>query len=77
MNSRRHSRDIISDAAKIYGVPETHILGRDRRPRTVEARWAVMASLDDLGWSSCRIAQRLNKHHTTVLHGLGRLGDGR
>ena len=71
---RRPSADIITDAAILYGVTESDITGPRRHKSVVEARWAVMAALDQMGWTTPRIGKRLNRDHTTVLHGLGRLG---
>jgi len=69
----RTATQIIADAAILYGVSESDIVGPRRFKRIVEARWAVMASLDHMGWTTTRIGKRLNRDHTTILHGLGRL----
>lgn len=73
MNAPRFAGDVLRDAARSWNVPAEQILGRKRDLRTCAARWAVMHALDDLGWSSVKIGQYLNRDHTTILHGLGRL----
>jgi len=73
MTEPRFAGDIVRDAADMWNIMPERIFGPRRDSRTCAARWAVMAALDDLGWTSPRIGQYLNRHHTTVLHGLGRL----
>lgn len=67
-------RAIIVDAARSFHVAPREIVGPGRTMRVCAARYAVMHKLNERGWSSVRIGQVLNRHHTTVLHGLGRLG---
>lgn len=73
MMPRRLAGDVLRDAARAWNVPAEQILSPKRDMRTCAARWAVMHALDDMGWSSTKIGQFLNRDHTTVLHGLGRL----
>ncbi len=71
--ARRFPGDIVQDAARLWNISIDDILGPRRDQRACSARWAVMAALDDLGWSSTKIGNYLNRDHTTVLWGLGRL----
>ena len=56
-----------------HDVSRQDILGHNRRPHIVRARWQVMRELRDRGWSLTAIGDAMNRHHTTVLHGLRRL----
>ena len=69
----RSAVDVIRDASRIYLVDAEDIRGPKRDARTCEARFAVIAALSDMGWSSTRIGSLLNRHHTAVLYALGRL----
>ena len=73
MEEKRFADDVIRDAARSWNVTEEQIMGKARCQRSCAARWSVMFALNDLGWSSVRIGQRLNRDHTTVLYALGRL----
>lgn len=73
MNAPRFAGDIVRDAANAWNIMPERILGPRRDSVTCAARWAVMAALDEMGWTSTRIGDYLGRHHTTVLHGLGRL----
>lgn len=73
MTEPRFAGDVLRDAARSWNVSAEQILSPKRDIRTCAARWAVMHALDAMGWSSVKIGQYLNRDHTTVLHGLGRL----
>ena len=65
-------RDIREVAAQFDVTPED-IIGPGRTHRVYLARCVVIARLHSRGWSSPRIGAALHRHHTTILHSLGRL----
>ena len=66
-------RDEISEVAAIFGVTPEQIMSRNRSAKVYTARCAIINLLDQRGWSSTRIGAALNRHHTSILHSLGRL----
>lgn len=66
-------RNYAKEAAEGLGVSVNEVLGRQRFKNMVIARKAVMKRLWDDGFSTPEIGFMLNRDHTTVLHGLGRL----
>lgn len=66
-------QSIINEVADTFEVRPIDIIGASRKRRVCMARWCVMAKLYERGWSTPRIGQAVNRHHTTVLHAMGRL----
>jgi chromosomal replication initiation ATPase DnaA len=64
---------VIENAARAWSVPVAELLGPGKRQRLCWARWSAMGALSDMGWSTPAIGRALNRDHTTVLYGLGRL----
>jgi len=64
---------VIQNASEAWSIPVSDILGPTRRQRACWARWSAMGALRDMGWSTPAIGRALNRDHTTVLYGLGRL----
>lgn len=63
-------RQIVAAASTVFKVSEADILGETRKSSVVRARHAVMYLLRmDLGMSLPEIGERLNRDHTSVLHG--------
>lgn len=56
-----------------YLVSAREILSPCRRALVVHARNSVMRRLRDDGYSTPQIGELLDRDHSTVLHGLGRL----
>jgi chromosomal replication initiation ATPase DnaA len=62
----------IAYACDIAGISVACCLGKGRHRDVARRRWHVMAILHERGWSSAEIGRRLNRDHSTVLHGLAR-----
>lgn len=60
-------------AAARHGCTRDDVLGRSRKPVYAAARREVYRRLHDAGWNFSEIGRRMGVHHTSVLHGLGRL----
>lgn len=67
-------RQYAQEAAERHGVTADAILGRNCKRRVAHARFEVMRHLRADGFTVGQIGRWLNRHHSTVLHGLGRLG---
>jgi chromosomal replication initiation ATPase DnaA len=68
MATKFPSRVYIRRAAEAFGVREEEITGKRRPNYLVRARWAVMLAMRG-GQSACQIGARLNRDHSSVLHG--------
>lgn len=66
----RRERQILAEAAERHGLTVEDLTGLSRKQKVVVARWEVMRALRDLGRSTPRIGQILNRDHSTVIHGL-------
>lgn len=64
----------LRETAKRHGMSVDAIKGHSREPRFVKARHEVMVALRDEGFSLPRIGRILNRDHTTVMHGLRKMG---
>jgi chromosomal replication initiation ATPase DnaA len=61
------------EAAKVFEVPQREILGRLRIPSVTRARQAMYAAIYDACQTSYpEMAWRLERDHTTLLHGVKR-----
>lgn len=60
-------------AAIRYGIDVTRIRGHERAGKPFQARRSVMREMADAGWSYAAIGRAINRHHATVMHGLGLL----
>lgn len=67
-------RNYAREAGSPLGVSVNEVLGRQRFKNMVAARKEVMRRLWEDGFSTPEIGFMLDRDHTTVLHGLGRLG---
>ena len=66
-------RNALLDAVAFsWGVTASDILGRSRLRRHVEARRAVAATMVARGLAVAYVGRALGRHHTTILHLLGR-----
>jgi chromosomal replication initiation ATPase DnaA len=61
---------IIQQVCRAHGLPVPWVLGKSRVQRIVRARQEIMWKLNLLGLSMPQIGKRLNRDHTTVLHGI-------
>jgi len=59
--------------AKVFGYSLTELRGPCREQRLAQVRWIAAAALRDRNLSLPRIGRVLNRHHTTILHGLREL----
>ena len=66
-------RNYAREAGAPLGVSVSEVLGRQRFKNMVIARKAVMRRLWEDGFSTPEIGFMLDRDHSTVLHGLGRL----
>lgn len=66
-------RNYAREAGDPLGVSINEVLGRQRFKNMVIARKAVMKRLWEDGFSTPEIGFMLDRDHSTVLHGLGRL----
>lgn len=65
--------DLVEAAVQLAGVSAADILGRNRTPVVVEARWSVWLVLREHGWAVTRIAAAFGREdHTTVVYGTAR-----
>ena len=72
--TRYTGREIIARVAKLHDVDPDDITGPSRHAELCEARFCIMRELRDKGWSTPRIGRLLNRDHSTVVHGLRRIG---
>lgn len=66
-------RQIQNEEAERAGLSVAEMLGPCRQPRYVGARNRAIFRASELGLSTTQIGRLFNRHHTTVLHALGRL----
>lgn len=66
--------DTIAQVAAEHGLSKSDITGPSRRPDICAARWEAMRRLRAKSLSLPSIGRLLNRHHTTVLDGLRRIG---
>lgn len=67
----------ISAAAMAHGLPESALKAAYRDRRYVRARWDAMARMREAGLSLPAIGRALNRHHTSVMHGLRQMRGAR
>lgn len=56
-------------ATRVFGFPRWQLVGRTQLRNIVRARQAAMWAACELGFSLPEIGRRLDRDHTTVLHG--------
>lgn len=61
------------EAAEARGISKGEVLGRSRNGLACQARAEVMRRLISDGLSFVDVGHLIGRHHTTVLHSLGRL----
>lgn len=61
---------IMASVAYSSGLSVGDIRGKSRASKIVSCRWDVVRTLYDKGYGLSEIARLINRHHTTVLHGL-------
>ena len=62
--------DALNEVAAEYRIPSAYILSRAKPDHVAVARFALYARLKDLGRSTVRIGQLLNRDHSTVSYGI-------
>jgi chromosomal replication initiation ATPase DnaA len=62
------SFEVISAAAKHFGISFRRIVRHDRHRTVCDARWVVAKILHDWGWSFVRIGMVLGLTHSSVIH---------
>ncbi len=67
----------VARVAQAYGVSHTTLISRRRNPLLVEARRVAMSLLAERGLGPCWIGKVLARDHSTVLHHLAVLREGR
>lgn len=72
MNKKALLKACCAWAAVEFGVRIDEIMSSLRKPRVVQARWAVMGLLRQRGYSHSEIGRLLDRDHTTVMHGVDR-----
>lgn len=60
----------VEDIAAQFGIQITELLGDDRAPNLVRARWVLMWVLRKRGMSLVQIGAQIGRDHSTVLHHL-------
>lgn len=60
----------IAAAAAAHQVPASIIKSASRQRPHVRARWHAMHLLREVGFSLPEIGAALNRHHTSIMHGL-------
>ncbi len=64
--------NIVSGCAKFYHIKEEDIMGNKRTKNIAKARQVAMYLMREiLGLSHLKIAKFLDKHHTTIMYGIG------
>lgn len=66
--------DTIAQVAAEHHLTRADLTGPSRRRYICEARWKAMQRLRERGLSTPAIGRLLNRHHTTVVDGLRRVG---
>jgi chromosomal replication initiator protein len=67
---------ILHVSAEFFGVPVSELTGRNRSARIALPRQIIMYLMrEEIGASFPQIGQALNRDHTTVMHGIGRVAD--
>lgn len=64
------SQFILGRASHSLGIPVEQIIGRTRTPDICMVRFAIMDAMRAEGLSLPKIARRMQRRHTTVMHGL-------
>lgn len=67
-------REIAEAVAAETGVPVADIMSSSRKRIPVHARWEVWKRLAALGWSAGKIGRPWGYDHSTVMHGLDKIG---
>ncbi|MBE7062624.1 MAG: chromosomal replication initiator protein DnaA [Clostridia bacterium] len=66
--------EIVEKTAKFYHIKEEEIMGNKRTKNIARARQVAMYLMREiLGYSHLKIAKYLDKHHTTVMYGIGEI----
>ena len=60
----------IRDVSAQPGVPQSAIMGYDRRPRIVAARHLAIRIAHEAGVSMAEIARVMHRDHTTISHAI-------
>jgi len=71
------SSHTVTRVARAYGISPATLLSRRRDPLLVEARRVAMGLLAERGLGPCWIGKVLARDHSTVLHHLAVLREGR
>lgn len=66
----RRQKEIICHICQHFKVKEADLFGKRRFQKLAHARQTLMYILHSWGWSYPMIGGRLNRDHTTVLHGV-------
>lgn len=70
---RATADEVIRSVSASTGIPVDLIVGPSKARHIHVARKAVMARLAGMGWSCSQIGRRLNRHHTTIMYGIGQV----
>ena len=65
---------ILMEVAHETSVGVAMLKGRARQKHIVKARWLFFDRAYKAGYSLARTGRKLNRDHTTVIHGLTRMG---
>lgn len=65
-------KQLLRDIALRHDIGVNDILGYNRQPHVVAARFEAYRALRESGLSLCAIGDIMKRDHTTVLHGLRR-----
>jgi len=68
------AEQVIVESCAKHGISPNLLLGPGQTKRLVTARREVSMHLYELGYSSTKIGLILNRHHSSILHLLRRLG---
>lgn len=71
---KRDPEYIVRIVANHYGLPVVALLGRGRRYGVAKARHVAMFLACRHGSSASEVGRAMRKDHTTVLHGVDRIG---
>ena len=67
-------QEIVADVARKMNVSVEDIMSARRNKRIVIARWESWRRMAASGWSSTRIGQLWGRDHSTVVHGVQKMG---
>jgi chromosomal replication initiation ATPase DnaA len=67
--------EAMTKAATRHGVPVSEVMGWNRKPRIVAARWEGWAMAVEAGHTRAEVARETKRDWTSVMHGVRRYNE--